>query len=111
MNFVTACDVPFLRREMIEHLAHHIAGQDVVVPCRGDAVEPLVGFYSKQCCEAITDSIAHGRLQVRGFWPEVRTEIVDLGHAFRDSDLDTWLLNVNTRNDLEMARALSETWR
>ena len=111
-SFVTACDLPFLNREIIHFVARRMADQDVLVPARGDAIEPLVGFYAKTCSDAIRRSIERGDLRVRGFWPEVRTEVVDLAGSFRPGDLDTWLLNVNTRRELQIAEAVasSGTW-
>ncbi|MCK4548053.1 MAG: molybdenum cofactor guanylyltransferase [Candidatus Eisenbacteria sp.] len=111
--FVTACDLPFLHPELIRFLARRIGNQDVLVPARGDFIEPLVGFYSKGCCEAIRRRIDDGDLRIRGFWTEVRTEIVELDGAFDAPDLRTWLLNINTRHDLEIAEAVaaSESWR
>jgi len=105
--FVTACDIPFLSRELILHLAARVADQDLVVPGRGESVEPLIGFYRRSCCPAITRAIAAGDLRMRSFWPQVRAEIVDLRGSFAPEDLDTWLLNVNTRSDLEIAAALA----
>lgn len=107
VSFVIACDLPFLHGELIRFIARRISSQDVLVPRWRGGVEPLVGFYSKTCAEAIRASIKRGDLRVRAFWPEVRTEIVELDAFFDDEDLRTWLLNVNTRHDLEIAEAVA----
>jgi molybdopterin-guanine dinucleotide biosynthesis protein A len=111
--FVTACDLPFLNHELIRFVARHIENQDVLVPGRGRSIEPLMGFYSRNCCDTIQQSIEEGDLRVRGFWPKVNTEVVELEKHFDTADLRTWLLNVNTRHDLEIAEAVaaSGSWR
>ncbi len=111
--FVAACDLPFLNEDLIRFIAGRVSGQDVVVPARGDSVEPLLGFYAKRNCDVIHRSISAGEFQVRGFWPRVTTEVIELDGAFASSNLETWLLNVNTRHDLEIAETVAATgsWR
>ena len=111
--FVAACDLPFLHRELIHFIARRVTNQDVVVPARGDSIEPLIGFYSRRSRNIIRRSIAAGDFRVRGFWPRVTTDVVELEDSFDPPDLETWLLNVNTRHDLKIAEAVaaSGSWR
>jgi molybdopterin-guanine dinucleotide biosynthesis protein A len=111
--FVTACDLPFLNPDLIRFIAQHVGNQDVLVPGRGNAIEPLMGFYSRSCRDIISRSIHEGDLRVRGFWAKVKTEVIELESCFDAADLQTWLLNVNTRHDLEIAEAVAASglWR
>ena len=52
-SFVIACDMPYLKRPVIEHLAKRTEGYDVIIPKTEDGLEPLHAIYSKHCLEAV----------------------------------------------------------
>jgi molybdopterin-guanine dinucleotide biosynthesis protein A len=48
--FVTACDTPFLKKEMVETVISHIEpGDAVVIPETAEGTEQLCAAYSKTC--------------------------------------------------------------
>ena len=47
--FVVGCDMPFLNRDVIKHLAAKLGGCDVLAPCIGGRVQPLHAFYGRTC--------------------------------------------------------------
>ena len=105
---VVACDMPFLRRPLLEHLLH-LSGEDVdvVVPKNGRFYEPLHAVYQRRVLPEIESSLAAEKFRLDSFFP--RVEVL----AVADSELDRLdpqrlsFFNVNTPEDLERARALA----
>lgn len=51
--FITACDMPFINKDLIAHLAGLAANYDIVVPQGADGMQPLHAVYSKNCLAPI----------------------------------------------------------
>ena len=48
--FITACDMPFLKKEMIQLLMQNLEPKwDVIVPVTKEGYQPLCAVYSKRC--------------------------------------------------------------
>lgn len=81
---VVACDLPFLRPDLLRWMADQPRTYDVLVPRvagrsrQGDGfvMQTLHAIYGRGCREPIERAIADDRLQVVGFFPEVRVEHV-----------------------------------
>jgi molybdopterin-guanine dinucleotide biosynthesis protein A len=103
--FVTACDTPFLKKELIQFLLGQIDSRtDVVVPETANGVESLCAIYSKACLKPIEAHLNEGRLQIKQFYPKVRVKSIPEKRLRR---LDPELLsffNINTPQDLQQAK-------
>lgn len=104
---VVACDMPFLKKEVIGYLMKQASPRwDVIVPCISGGYEPLHAIYARRCLPYIQEHLLADELRITGFYPQVRVKAVDgseLSHL--DPELRSWL-NINTPEDLKKARVL-----
>lgn len=64
--FVTACDTPFLAREMVELVIESIdAETDIVMPSTSAGLEPLCAAYSKNCLKPAEQHLKQRKLKIQ----------------------------------------------
>lgn len=101
-TLVVACDMPFLRADLLAYLIDAADGYDAAVPRTADGYQPLCAVYSKACAAPIRERINRGELKVVGLLADVRVREIgpeelagfDPGRAF---------VNVNTPDDYDCA--------
>jgi molybdopterin-guanine dinucleotide biosynthesis protein A len=105
---VVACDMPFLRRPLLEHLLHlSQEDADVVVPKNGRFYEPLHAVYQTRVLPEIEASLEAGRFRLDSFFPRVDVLPVVGSDLDRLDPQRRSFFNVNTPEDLERARAIA----
>ena len=62
--FVIACDMPFVRPSLVEHILSQSREADVCVPIVNDYYEPLCAAYRRSAIPAIYRAIEHGLFKV-----------------------------------------------
>jgi molybdopterin-guanine dinucleotide biosynthesis protein A len=99
--FVAACDMPFLRAEVIEILLRHAEPKwDVIIPVTGKGYEPLCAVYSKRCIKPIERQLKRGKGKIADFFPHVRIKEVPEAELLKaDPDLVSFF-NINRPEDL-----------
>jgi molybdenum cofactor guanylyltransferase len=105
--FTVACDMPFLRRDIVRLVIERATEGDVVIPRVGDQLETLHAAYSKRCLPAMQSRIAAGRLKITGFFDDVRVVEIPEAEITRLADPAIVFMNVNTPAELARARALA----
>jgi molybdopterin-guanine dinucleotide biosynthesis protein A len=109
---VVSCDHPFLNRALLEEMISAPGEWDVLVPVLpgesrqgGRTVkQTLHAIYGKPCLPAIEQKLGEGRLQIVGFFDEVRVAEIELNAILAlDPDLRSFF-SVNTPEALEIAR-------
>ena len=104
-TLVVACDMPFLSRPLLSHMARARDGFDIVIPVLDGRPEPTHALYSKKCLPPMEESIRTGRLKITGFFDSVAVKYVSQ-ETVEGIDPDRWsFFNVNTEEQLETARA------
>ena len=105
MVFVTACDTPLLRTELVQLLMEEVREDtDIVIPQTAEGLEPLCALYSRRCLEPITRRLERGDYRVRSFFQGMKIRRVAEDTLRRaDPDLRSFY-NLNTPGDLERAR-------
>jgi len=106
LNLVVACDMPFLNRDLLQHMMQISAGFDLVVPRLGDMVEPLHAVYSKGCLAPIEDLLKQGNLSLRQLFTLVKLRYVEAEEINRFDPEHLSLFNINCQADLEKAREI-----
>ena len=103
--FVTACDTPLLRPELIQLLmASGRDDPDIVIPQTTAGLEPLCALYSRRCLEPVTRQLERGDYRIRSFFQRMRVRRVAEEKLRRvDPDLRSFF-NINAPRDLERAR-------
>ncbi len=97
---VVACDMPFLRADVLRLLVDRSEGCDAVVPRVGEEYETLHALYTKACLPTIERALAAGKMRVISFFGDVRLRTIDEAELRAlDPDLRS-VTNVNTPEEL-----------
>ena len=102
---VLACDLPFVSGQLIKILCDRSLTHDIVVVDAGHGVEPLCAVYSKRCLASIRKQLDSGQYRVTNFYHYVDVKVIYLEQLNKIFIPET-LLNINTLEDLEKAKAL-----
>jgi len=64
--FFSACDTPFLKKEIVEMVLEHIGpADDIVIPQTSEGLEPLCAAYSKRCLKPAEDHLRANKLKIQ----------------------------------------------
>lgn len=107
-SFVVSCDMPFLKRKLIEYLIGLRDGFDVVVPILRGRYEPLHALYSRGCLKPVEAIIEEGDLRIIGFYPEVRVREVHEDEFTSFNPEPSAFININTPEDYRIALGSGE---
>jgi molybdenum cofactor guanylyltransferase len=105
--FVVACDMPFLKPELIRWFLTRDPQADVVMGRVAGRLQPMHALYGKNALPCLERMARAGRLKIQDMVlePSLRTTIVDASEwAHLDPESQSFR-NVNTPADLEAARA------
>lgn len=100
-NLVVACDMPFLRRDLLEVLITRYPEADVVVPVVDGQMQPLCARYAVRCLHPIDELIREGHFGVMKLFHRVHAEFVEF-------DDEQPFIDVDTVEDLEKAKRIAE---
>ena len=105
--FFSACDTPFLKKEMVETIIGKIEAQiDIVMPETSAGFEPLCAAYSKRCLEAAQNNLEQNKLKITRTFRKSRIKTIS-EKALRkiDPELRSFF-NINTPGDLRLAEEM-----
>lgn len=94
--FFVACDMPFLRVELIRFLSSWIPEYDIVVPRLQSGLQPLHAFYHRRCLPKMKSNLEAGHLKIDDVYKECSVRYVDESELQAYQDLDKVFCNVNT---------------
>jgi molybdopterin-guanine dinucleotide biosynthesis protein A len=107
-NLVVAGDMPFLNQALLQYMVQLSPGFDLVVPRRGELVEPLHAVYSKECLAPIEQLLERGETRVRALFGLVKVRYIEGEEISRFDPEQLSFFNVNTEADLKTAQRLVE---
>lgn len=98
--FITACDTPFLKKELIRALLEELEPRwDVVIPVTQEGNQPLCAIYSKRCIKPIERLLKNEDPKILKFFPKVKVkEIQEARLRSADPRLISFF-NINTPED------------
>ena len=102
--FFASCDIPFLKKELVEILLDGIEPEiDIVIPETSKGVEPLCAIYSKRCLKPMEEKLLIKSFKIQHIFQRLRVKKVP-ENILRtvDSDLASFS-NINTPDDLAKA--------
>lgn len=107
--FVSACDAPFLKQELVHLLISQARpGADAVMPETSKGLEPLCAVYSKTCLKNIEAHIRQEKLKIQQVFHKARiNKIPEARLRKADPDLVSFV-NINTPEDLLAAASLEK---
>jgi molybdopterin-guanine dinucleotide biosynthesis protein A len=105
--FFTACDIPFIKKELIKILLDSVEPNiDIVIPETSKGVEPLCSVYSKRCVKPIEEQLEKKSLKIQRVFQKVRVKNIP-ENILRTIDPDLLSFsNINTPDDLARANKL-----
>ena len=105
--FVTACDVPFINRNLVKTILDSIEpGFEAIIPETDYGIEPLFAVYSKKCIEPVKRQIDMQKYKIRSLFKHVKTKYIS-EKILREKDPDLLsFININTPEDLKKAANL-----
>lgn len=97
--FAFACDMPFVKKEIIHTLSeeHLLKGKPVTVVLFQGKIYPLPGIYSKKLKEKLENLIKDDKLSLMKLLQEVDYQIIDIANLDPEG---LSLININTEQDL-----------
>lgn len=102
--FISACDVPFLKKELVCALVNSLEpGIDAVIPQTAKGIEPLCSVYAINCIKPVEQQIKQQQFQIQRFYNKIRTKYIPES-VLRTTDPDLRsFCNINTPEDFIMA--------
>jgi len=106
--FVAACDIPFLKKELVEILLGELEPRwDIILPVTSDGHQPLCAVYSKRCIKQIEAQIKQEEFKIADLFQKVRVkEVPESSLKSADPDLVSFF-NINTQKDLAAAEQMN----
>ena len=104
--FTVACDMPFLRPDVIRLVVDRLGDADVVIPRVGDQLETMHAAYTKACLAPMETCLRARRLKIVGFFDQVRVREIPEADVRALADPAIVFMNVNTPDELARAREL-----
>ena len=105
--FITACDMPFLKREMIHLLLQELEPQwDAIVPVTREGYQPLCALYSRRCLKPIEEQVTQEEMKISKLFSRVRVKKIS-EEILRQVDPDLIsFFNINTQEDLAVSQKM-----
>ncbi len=106
--FTTACDTPFLQKDLVKALLDSIDPEiDVVIPRTAMGYEPLCAVYARSCLCRAAQNLDRGRLKIQDIFNRARMKKIGENRLRRyDPDLISFF-NINTPEDLVKAEEMA----
>lgn len=99
--FVTACDMPYLNRDIFLYMAARRKGCDAVIPVIKGSLQPLFAFYSRRLLQLMERKARAGSCGMQDFMKDKRVKyITDREIAHLDSN-GLSFVNLNTPGDID----------
>ena len=105
--FFSACDAPFLKKEVVETVLDGIDDRiDIVMPETAAGREPLCAAYSRRCLNIAEQHLRQQKLKIQLAFRKCRIKTIsEKKLRQKDPDLISFF-NINTPQDLERAREM-----
>ena len=105
--FISACDTPFLKKEIVETVIGNIkADIDMVVPETASGLEPLCAAYSKRCLNSAQQHLEQDKLKIIKAFRKYRIKTIS-EKVLREKDPDLQsFFNINAPADLQRAEEM-----
>jgi molybdopterin-guanine dinucleotide biosynthesis protein A len=100
-SFAVACDMPFIKRHLVQYIIKNIEGEeDVIVPRTKDGLQPLHAVYSKNCLDPIKKTMEQGKYKIIDFYNLLNVKVIEeKDFILFDPHLESFI-NVNTPEEL-----------
>jgi molybdopterin-guanine dinucleotide biosynthesis protein A len=105
--FISACDTPFIKKDIVEYILSFADGEnDVVIPEGEGGLEALLAVYSKACLPLIEKNLKDKVFMIKKFYKKNRVKKIPLEKLKELDPLMESFFNVNTPEDIEKANMM-----
>jgi len=110
--FITACDMPFIKKEFVNFLLSFVEKEDkldIVIPYSKNGFEPLCAVYSKRCIPIFDRLIKEGERKIIKALDFVKSRVISKDEIpnFREE----MFFNINTIQDLKRAEQIAVLYK
>jgi molybdopterin-guanine dinucleotide biosynthesis protein A len=100
--FISACDMPFINRRLIQYMAAKRHNADAVIPVAKGKTQPLFDFYSSGFLPGLEKALTSGNKSIRDFLNNKRVEYISEREIKEfDPELRSFI-NLNSPEDVYM---------
>lgn len=106
VNFIVACDMPFISGELASTLVKKIDHYDAVVPVINGKMQTLCAVFQKNCVNKIEECIENGRLPIKKLLEHLNVLYLtekDL-EVYSNMDMERVFFNMNHPHEYEDAK-------
>ncbi|MCP3900321.1 MAG: molybdenum cofactor guanylyltransferase [Desulfobacteraceae bacterium] len=105
--FITACDTPFIKRDIVEYILSFADHQhDVIIPEGEGGLEALLAVYSKACLPLIEKNLNANIFMIKKFYAKNKVKAIPLENLKKIDPLMESFFNINTPADIEKANIM-----
>lgn len=101
--FVSACDMPFLNKNLIEFMASYRRTYEAVVPLYKGRPEPLHAYYSSRLTKSMEKALLSGNRAMKDFLRSKRVKYLSFRELRKFDPGGKSIVNINTPRDLKAA--------
>ena len=99
-SFCVACDMPFIKKPLVQYLMNQIQDDDVIVPRTKNGLQPLHAIYSKNCLGPIKKIMEQGKYKIIDIYDMVKVKIIQEADFISLDPHRESFINVNTPIEL-----------
>ena len=109
--FAVACDMPFIKKEVISFICDRHAGLrsqaiDAVIPIYNNEPQPLFGVYCKTALPYLEEGIVNKKTSLKRFLDKIKTDFIDESDIRKIDPEGRSFVNINTPEDYEKLIAI-----
>jgi molybdopterin-guanine dinucleotide biosynthesis protein A len=97
--FISACDMPFINKDLINYMYSQRNGFDAVVPSIKGKAEPLFAFYSKRLISSMEKALLTDRRGLKDFLKDKKVKYISAREIGRLDPGARSFINLNTPGD------------
>jgi molybdopterin-guanine dinucleotide biosynthesis protein A len=101
--FAAACDMPFLKKDIIDYMIQKAGGHDIIVPFLKNGYQPLHAIYSRKCAREIEKQMKTDNLKISAFYHKFRILRISEAEIHPFDPEGKIFFNVNSKEDMENA--------
>ncbi|GBE03113.1 MAG TPA: molybdenum cofactor guanylyltransferase [Nitrospirae bacterium] len=105
--FISACDMPFINKELINYMNSQRKGFDAVVPASKGKAEPLFAFYSKKLLSPMEKAVLSDRRGLKDFLKDKKVKYISAADVRRFDPGARSFINMNTPGDADQHLGLN----
>ena len=109
---VTACDMPFASRELLQHQVALLLSErvDVVIPSTESGLEPLHCVFRRETClPAVQKALQNGERRMISWFSDVKVRVLSLEEVAAIEPSGLTFINVNTPEEFARAEEMAKS--